>query len=67
MPEQDSELTNAQLAALCRQFASLMHAEINILDIFDTLREQSDSAFFQEVIDSVREDVEMGRAQVKVV
>jgi len=61
MPEQDSELTNAQLAAVCRQFASLMHAEINILDIFDTLREQSDSAFFQEVIDSVREDVEMGR------
>ncbi len=61
MPEQDSELTNAQLAALCRQFASLMHAEINILDIFDTLREQSDSAFFQEVIDSIREDVEMGR------
>ncbi len=61
MPEQDSELTNAQLAAVCRQFASLMHAEINILDIFDTLREQTDSAFFQEVIDSVREDVEMGR------
>jgi len=61
MPEQDSELTNVQLAAVCRQFASLMHAEINILDIFDTLREQSDSAFFQEVIDSIREDVEMGR------
>ena len=61
MPEQDTELTNAQLAALCRQFASLMHAEINILDIFDTLREQSDSAFFQEVVDSIREDVEMGR------
>ncbi len=61
MPEQDSELTNAQLATMCRQFASLIHAEINILDIFDTLREQTDSAFFKEVIDSVREDVEMGR------
>jgi len=61
MPEQQAELTNAELAAMCRQFASLIHAEINILDIFDTLREQSDNAFLQEVIDSVREDVEMGR------
>ncbi len=61
MPEEKSEITNAQLAAFCRQFGSLMHAEINILDIFDTLREQSDSAFMREVVDSVREDVEMGR------
>ena len=61
MPESPGEISNAELAALCRQFSSLMHAEINILDIFDTLGQQSDNAFLGEVIDSVREDVEMGR------
>ena len=61
MPESPAEIGNTELAALCRQFASLLHAEINILDIFDAVREQSDDAFVREVIDSVREDVEMGR------
>ncbi len=61
MLESQSEISNSELAALCRQFSSLLHAEINILDIFDTLREQSDDVFLREVVDSVREDVEMGR------
>ena len=56
-----TNIGNAELATLCRQFAGLMHAQVNILDIFGTLREQGDSALLREVIDSVREDVEMGR------
>ena len=61
MPESEIQVTNAELASLCRQFSTMMHAEVNLLDIFDALREQSDNAFLREVIDSVREDAEMGR------
>ena len=59
--ETEGEVGNAEMARFCRQFSSLMHAEINILDIFDALREQTDSGLLREVIDSVREDAEMGR------
>ncbi len=59
---QDGEVTNADLALLCRQFGSLMHANVNILDIFRALREQTDNPYLREIIDSVREDVEMGRS-----
>ncbi len=58
----EGEVTNAELALFCRQFASLMHARVNILDIFDALREQTDNPFLKEVIQSVRHDVEMGRS-----
>jgi hypothetical protein len=58
----EGEVTNAELAMFCRQFGSLMHAKINILDIFAALREQSDNPYLREIIDSVREDVEMGRS-----
>lgn len=59
---QSAEVTNAELALFCRQFASLMHANVNILEIFRALREQSDNPYLREIIDSVREDVEMGRS-----
>jgi len=55
-------VTNTELAAFCRQFSSLMHAQINILDIFDALKEQSNNPLMREIIDSVREDIEMGRS-----
>ncbi|MBC7288840.1 MAG: type II secretion system F family protein [Armatimonadetes bacterium] len=58
----EGEVTNAELATFCRQFASLMHAKVNILEIFDALREQSDNPYLREIIDSVRQDVEMGRS-----
>ncbi len=58
----DGEVSNAELALLCRQFASLIHANVNILDIFRALREQSDNPYLREIIGSVREDVEMGRS-----
>ncbi len=58
----EGEVTNAELAAFCRQFASLMHAKVNILEIFDALREQADNPYLREIIDSVRQDVEMGRS-----
>ena len=61
MPETQAQVSNAEMAALARQFATMMHAQVNLLDIFDALREQTDNPFLREVIDSVREDAEMGR------
>ena len=61
MPEQEKSITNAELANFCRQFASLLHAEINILDIIDALHAQTSNQYMREVLESVREDLEMGR------
>ncbi len=61
MPLEDPPVTNSELATFCRQFSSLFHAQINILDIFDALREQSGNPFLREVIDNVRQDIENGR------
>ena len=61
MTREQPGLTNTELAAFCRQFASLMHAQINILDIFDAVKEQSDDPLLREIIDQVRTDVENGR------
>jgi len=61
MPDNEMEISNSELAQFCRQFASLMHAQVNILDIFDALREQTGSALLRDILEHVREDVEMGR------
>jgi hypothetical protein len=61
MAETDVPVTNSEIAALCRQFASLIHAEINILEILEALRAQTTNGYLREAIDSVREDLEMGR------
>lgn len=60
MAEKESKVTNAELGAICRQFATLMKADINILDILETLRAQTTNAFLREVLDQVQQDVEMG-------
>lgn len=57
----EQNVTNAEIAAMCQQFASLTHAQLNILDIFEAMREQSSNPLLREVIDSVRTDVENGR------
>jgi hypothetical protein len=62
VPIEQPGLTNAELAAFCRQFSSLMHAQINILDIFDALKEQADDPLLREIVDQVRTDVENGRS-----
>jgi len=61
MAQDETQVGNAEMAQFCRQFASLMHAQVSLLDIFDALREQTGSALLREVLDHVREDVEMGR------
>ena len=61
MPKDPPAITNAEIAGFCQQFASLMHAQVNILDIFEALREQSANPLLREIIDSVRTDVENGR------
>ena len=61
MPPNEMEVNNTEMGAFCRQFASLMHAQVNILDIFDALREQTGSMLLREIMEHVREDVEMGR------
>ncbi len=60
MAETEPRVTNPELAVFCRQFSSLMKADVNILDIFETLRAQTTNAFLREVLNQVREDVEMG-------
>ncbi len=62
MSRNEPGLTNSDLAAFCRQFSSLMHAQINILDIFESLKEQSDNPLLREIVDSIRHDVENGRS-----
>lgn len=61
MPADTPQVTNAEIAAFCQQFSSLTHAQLNILDIFEALREQSPNPLLREIIDSVRADVENGR------
>lgn len=61
MPEPEGQIGNAEMAQFCRQFSSLMHAQVNILDILDALREQTGSALMREIMEKVRDDVEMGR------
>ncbi|MCE5217362.1 type II secretion system F family protein [bacterium] len=61
MPPEEMDVGNAEMAQFCRQFSSLMHAQVNIIDIFEALREQTGSALLREILDHVREDVEMGR------
>ena len=54
-------ITNPEIAAFCQQFSSLTHAQLNILDIFEALREQTNNPLLREIIESVRADVENGR------
>jgi len=62
MPEPVQEISNAEMATMCRQFATLMAAQVNILDIFEALREGTENRFLREVLYSVQEAVEMGRS-----
>ena len=62
MPDSDHPIGNSEMAQFCRQFSSLMHAQVNILDIFEALREQTGSAMLRDILAHVREDAEMGRS-----
>ncbi len=62
MSAQAAEITNAELALFCRQFGSLVHAQVNILQVLEALRNQASKAYFREIIDQVRRDIEMGRS-----
>jgi len=60
MSDEGRSVSNSELASLCRQFSALLHAEINILEIFEALRAQTNNPYLREILDSVREDAEMG-------
>lgn len=60
MAAETGQVTNADLAMVCRQFATLTKADINILEILETLRAQTQNAFLREILEQVQEDVEMG-------
>ncbi|MFP3904395.1 MAG: type II secretion system F family protein [Armatimonadota bacterium] len=62
MANEEPGLSNRELAQFCRQFSSLCHAQINILDIFDSLKEQTHNPLLREIIESVRHDTEHGRS-----
>ncbi|MGQ9732882.1 MAG: type II secretion system F family protein [Candidatus Zipacnadales bacterium] len=61
MAENQPSVTNAEIASMCRQFSSLVHAEVNVLEILEALRAQTSNPHLREILDSVREDLEMGR------
>jgi hypothetical protein len=61
MPAGPSEITNAEMALFCRQFGSLVHAEVNILQVLESLKAQTEKPYFREVLDAIRCDLEMGR------
>jgi hypothetical protein len=61
MPADKSEITNVELAQFCRQFGTLMQAEVNLLEGLEALKSQSTRPLLKEIIDSIRHDVEMGR------
>jgi hypothetical protein len=58
--EKQSQITNAELASVCRQFATLTKADINILEIMETIRAQTSHSLLREVLEQVQQDVEMG-------
>jgi hypothetical protein len=58
--EKQSQITNAELASVCRQFATLTKADINILEIMETIRAQTSNSLLREVLEQVQQDVEMG-------
>ena len=58
--EKQGQITNADLAAVCRQFSTLTKADINILEILETIRAQTSNALLREVLEQVQQDVEMG-------
>src|ERR1035437_1260680 len=62
MPDTEQTISNAEMATMCRQFATLMTAQVNILEIFEALREGTENRFLREVLYSVQESVEMGRS-----
>ncbi len=62
MAKAPQEISNTEMAAMCRQFANLMAAQVNVLEIFQALRDGTESPFLREVLYSVQESVEMGRS-----
>jgi len=51
-----------ELAAFCRQFASMSKASVGLLDILRTLSQQTENEWFRRILSSVRRDVEYGRS-----
>jgi len=60
MSDKEQFVTNDEMATMCRQFSSLTTANVNVLDIFDTLEAQAENPFLREVLQKVREYLEMG-------
>lgn len=54
-------VTSAELAQLCRQFGTMLSADVHLLPVIQTLRQQVASEYLREVLYSVEEDLEMGR------
>ncbi len=54
-------VTAAELAQFCRQFGTMLSADVHLLPVVQTLRQQVSSEYLREVLQSVEEDLEMGR------
>ncbi len=50
-----------ELAMLCRQFAGMLEAGMDLLRIIEVFREQTDLANLRSLLDSIEKDVRLGR------
>jgi len=55
-------VSRRELADFCRQFAAMQRANVNIIDVLNTLQEQTSNDWFAQVLTSVWQDVELGRS-----
>jgi len=54
-------ITRQELSVVCRQFAGMLESGMDLLRIIAVLREQTDSAAFREILDSIEKDIRLGR------
>ncbi len=56
-----------ELAAFCRQFATMLNAGITIIDSLESLIQQPFSSFFKKIMERVYEDVRSGKMLAEAV
>ncbi|HQK92144.1 MAG TPA: type II secretion system F family protein [Armatimonadota bacterium] len=56
----ESRIPAPEMAHFCRQFGTMLSADVNLLPVVATLRQQTGNEYLREVLLGVQEDLEMG-------
>jgi hypothetical protein len=56
----ETQIPAAEMAHLCRQFSTMLQADVNLLPVVATLRQQTANPHLREILLGVQEDLEMG-------